>query len=245
MIKIGWTEFKAIYNSRNMDLILVEDERSYSIYGIEASFTINCLIFKDDSSEHLEFEEYYLPHCNLKRQTYDPSGKPYARFAIAKEGNLLQCFAFTFTLSKLNSLHCKSPDNSTDKNFITYKMFKSNGDETLIDAECVHTRLEFEPNYDYELAGGQIWQKVQSTTPIKAYLTAVPDIPAIAGGSKEMCTGGFDVSFLGPNQTYAIDGRAPKELIYNPTYHTNKLRLDFYHIEGHQHELMFKIEMYK
>lgn len=244
---VDWTKFKEFVDSRNTDILMIEENNHYHVHTSEGVISLECLIDKtpSDVTDLNDFEDNYKSLCNLKRQVYDPSGKPFARFAIAKEGNTLHCLVFTFKTSTANSLRCKEIDNTTNKNEITYKMYDSNGDETTTNANCVLTRIIFEPTFNYEIIGGRIFQKSIPSESVYAYMIAIPDISKELGGSREMCGGGFDLSFIGEHEAYGIDGRAPKELKYSSENHTNKIHLDIHHSAGFQHELMFKFEMYK
>lgn len=242
-MKISWSQFKTIYESRNMDLVLVESDLSYDVHGVESGFSINCLIFKGDTDECTEFEQEYLPFCNMKRQLFDGSGKPFARFAIATEGFMLSCLATSFCTAKLNSLHCKMPDNVTDAESVTYKMFDADGDETFVDANAVKTQIDIEVLKDYEMVGGKVLQAAKPTENVYGYMIAAPDIPEAYGGSKNICKGGFNFKFI--DGLYEIDGRAPKMMYYDASLHTNKIRLLFYHPAGYQHDLMFNLEYYR
>lgn len=243
MIKISWDDFKSIYETRNMDLIMTHDSNSYRIFGIEESLSIECQVLKDEGAEHVEFETEYLHLCNLKRQKFDNSGKPFARFAIATEGFMLSCLTFHFTTAKLNSLYSKESDNSTSKSFFTFKLFDSNNVETTNENNAVMTQIDLEPSYDFEMVGGRIWQKQTPTEDVFGYMIAVPDVAAEYGGSREMCGGGLNLKFMGV--TYGLDGRAPKMMYYDANYHTNKLRFKFYHPAGFQHDIQFSLEHYK
>jgi len=243
MIKLDWSQFKDIYNNRNMDLILTQDQNVYKIFAIEESLSIECQLIKGDNDDCVDFETEYLHLCNLKRQKFDSSGKPFARFAIATEGFMLSCLALNFTTAKLNSARCLENDNTTSKNFLTYKMFDSQENETQTEANAVMTQIDFEADYDFEMVGGRLWQKQTPTEDVFGYMIVAPDVSAEYGGSREMCQGGLNLKFLG--NTYGLDGRAPKMVYYDATYHTNKIRFKFYHPAGFQHDIQFALEHYK
>ena len=42
-----------------------------------------------------------------------------------------------------------------------------------------------------------------------------------------------------------VDGRAPKYMTYNATYHTTKLRLVFRHAAGYKHKMHMVFELFK
>lgn len=241
---VDWLQFKNFVDSRNTDILMVEDINHYHVYTSENALHLECDIDKSPSDETdlTEFETNYLPSVNPKRTFFDQSGKPFARFAIATEGMILQCLTFNFKTADKDSLYCKQPDNITNKGYHTLKMYDVNGNETQTNSSAVLTTIDYEPPYDYEMVGGHVFQKQAPTSNIYAYLVALPDIPVESGGSHSMCGGGFNLAMI--DKTYKIDGRAPKMLYFSP-YHTNKLRFYFYHEAGYQHEIQFALECYK
>lgn len=241
---VDWIKFKNFVDSRNSDILMIEENNHYHVFTSEGSVELECLIDKNPSDETdlIDFETNYLPVVNPKRQAYDMSGKPFARFAIATEGMILQCLSYNFKTADKDSFRCKKPDNSTDKGFHTFKLYDINGNETTTNANAVLTRIDFEPPFDYEMVGGHVFQKDRPSSNIYAYLVALPDISEEYGGTHSMCGGGFNLAMI--DKTYKIDGRAPKMLYYSPS-HTNKLSFLFYHDAGFQHEIQFALEYYK
>lgn len=241
----SWGQLKEFYSNRKVDMLMIEDERFYHVFVSENNLELECHIDKNpsDETELIEFEMHYLPLCNQKRQLFDDSGKPFARFAIASEGFMLSCLAMCFSTAKLNSLHCKNPDNTTDAESVTYKMFDIDGNETIVDANAVKTQIDIEVLKDFEMVGGKVLQAIRPTESVYGYMIAAPDVPTEYGGSKNICKGGFNFKFI--ENMYEIDGRAPKMMYYDATLHTNKIRLLFYHSAGFQHDLMFSLEYYR
>ena len=241
---IEWSEFKSFINERNADLLQVQKDGNYYLFAQDGNLQLECIIDQNptDTTDLIDFETNYLPFANPKRVRFDSTGRPFARFAIASEGFTFKCLAIMFTTATNGSLRCKNPDQ-TDVNFITYKTFDAQNNETLVDLLAVKTQIDIEPPYDFEIVGGRIWQKEVPLTPIYGHMIGVPDLSEEYGGSKRLCDGGLNFQFI--NNTYGIDGRAPKMLYYNPELHTNKIRVQFHHNIGVKHDFMFSLEHYK
>lgn len=241
---VDWSKLKEFVDSRNSEILMIEETNHYHLFSGEGLIRLECLLDKNPSDETdlIEFETNYLPSVNPSRQLYDSSGKPYARLAIANEGMILQCMSFNFKTSDKDSLRCKDHDNVTDKGYHTLTLFDENDNATTTNADAVLTRVDFEPDFNYEMIAGHFFQKSEPTSDIFAYLIVCPDIAEEDGGSHNMCNGGFNLAMI--ERYYKIDGRAPKMLYYSQG-HTNKLSFFFYHNKGYQHELQFSVEYYK
>lgn len=245
---VEWTEFKDFVDARNADILKVEKGDDYYLYAQENNLQIECIINKSpsDTTDLDDFETNYLDLCNPYRQKFDVSGKPYARFAIAKEGNVMQTISFTFSTSTSGSLSCYKNDNSTSLgSYFTYTMYKADGTTTSTNILCVRTVIDFMPTFDYELIGGALWSKSAPLTTIKAWMTIAPGISSSLGGNHEIATGGFDISYIGGDKNLSLDGKAPKELKYNSGAGSNKIRGDFYHAAGTAHEIMIQLRYFK
>lgn len=170
----------------------------------------------------------------------DTDGSPLSRVKITKTGWGLQCHAIEFTTSKLDSVNDIDADGE-DWGFSTIKFFDENDTELTtqedITSSCVCTELYFEPTNDYEVIGGEMWQKEVPTAPIRCNLRH-----ALTG--HEFCTGGFNAEFLPAHGCKKMDGRAPKLLPYNATYHTGMLVMTTRHPAGVQHDFQLVIEIF-
>jgi hypothetical protein len=116
--------------------------------------------------------------------------------------------------------------------------------QQAIDSSCVLTSLAWEPTYDYEILGGNVRHIERPASPVYLFVTAVPDVPEVMGGTKRMVNG-FDLQFLDPTDAVIADGHTPKRLNYSSTYHTNKIRLCLRHQAGFKHRIQFVIEVFK
>jgi hypothetical protein len=242
MKELSYDEFKPFIDSLNYPFVYSENNYMYNVALENKDYF--CEINKDGGANVLDFEANFKSKGNAHKALYDESGKPFARFAIAKSGNVLQCFNTTFKTAKQNTLFSQD-HKGNDYTFVQYTMYDNTNAITLTDANCVKTVIDFMPPWNYELVGGMMWHKNTPTENVYAYLIAMPDLDPSIGGQHEMCGGGFNLAFLGDNQNFGIDGKAPKELPYNGGIGTNKLRCEFHHPAGFEHDIMFQLRYYK
>lgn len=184
----------------------------------------------------------------------DVDGAPLARGKVTQSGWHYQLHAFEFETSNLDSIYHKKVDNS-DYGFCTMKFYKLvsgveteiTGDDlnqTYLGLNCIKTVVDWEPTHDYEIVGGLIKMQEIPTTDVRMWVVGVPDISEGSGGSKVFCSN-VNLKFLGLEDGIKVDGRAPKRLDYNATYHTNKMRLIFRHSTGFQHKITMIFELFK
>lgn len=191
-----------------------------------------------DSSSHVAFllDQDLSPkdsdNATLYRLKMAPTGWTYQLASMEVTTSLLNSgISLEYTGASRNDLMVKFYDASMVE--LTTK--------TTLDASCVVTVFDFEPTFDYEVIGGFVTIHEMPTTDVRMWVIAVPDVPASMGGSKIMANG--------PNfrftKTVNTDGRVAKRLLYNATYHTNKLRFLVRHAAGAQHNFMLNLEYYK
>lgn len=182
-------------------------------------------------SEALSFlkGEYQIDSENAQftRLKLVPTGWTYGAIGVDFE---------TSTLSSLKIFKGGANDTSINK---TIKFYDSSDSELTSDlTTCVKTVITLEPTYDYYLICGQI---AKTTNHIHCDAVGVPDIPANMGGSKYFAQN-LDLARFDGLKT---DGKAPKLLQYNATYHTNKFKFSFYHEAGVQEEISVILELYR
>lgn len=170
-----------------------------------------------------------------------------SRLKMAPHGWAYQARGIEFETSKLSSLVNNDKDG-VDIGDVTLKFYNSSDTElttqTDLDSSCVKTVIEFEPTHDYEVIGGFISMVGTTTQDIRVYCIAVPDIPAAAGGSKVMINQ-LNMKYIGESDRLIIDGRTPKRMNYDATYHTNKLRKEFHHPAGAKCEFTIVFEIFR
>ena len=117
-------------------------------------------------------------------------------------------------------------------------------DPSLISTNTVKTVIDYEPRFDYYLIGGISKILATPSTDVRLHIVMAPDIPASYGGSKPLvCNVNF--KFIQPGDKVEADGRAAKQLTYNPIYHSNKMRFILKHGAGAIHEIAVLLEFYR
>lgn len=187
----------------------------------------------------------YLKGVDLSPK--DADGSVIIRPKAAKAGWTYHLTAPEFCTSKIDSLYHKDVAG-TDLSQCTVKYYDASNVELttqgICDTDCVKTVFSFEPAWDYEIIGGTIKTIGTVTENVRVWVIAVPDIPAIYGGSKVMVES-VNLKFIDPNNGIEADGRASKYMTYSATYHTNKLQLILKHPAGHKEDIMMAFEVYK
>jgi len=241
MFKLDWTGFKDFCSARSVGMHYNQTDIAYELFANDDGVCASCKvgITIPANSEQTDFETNYKSSCNVSLT--DSTGRPIHRMAITRSGFGLQCQTVEFETSKLSSVHNKDKDND-DLGFAEMKFYDASDNElttqTAIDSSCVRTDVLWEPTYDFEIIGGEIWQ--QSIPSQDVYTWFYNEY-----SGHEFCSGGLNLKFLGANGCKKMDGRAPKLLPYNETYHTNRMVLVARHPAGFQHKVMFVMEFFK
>lgn len=180
----------------------------------------------------------------------DTDGAPLQRTKMTKTGWHYQCHAIEFISSKLASVH-NADRTDTDLGFTSIKFYNSSdveltaGTQTELDNNCVKTVITLEQEYDFEIIGGNIYQGSQPSVDVRLWVTAAPDLTVAQGGSVPFCQGGANLKHMGAGLVFDIDGKTPKMMAYNATYHTNKFEITLHHPTGHQHAMMMIMKLYR
>lgn len=178
----------------------------------------------------------------------DIDGAPLQRAKITKQGwTQFNCF-MEFQASKPVVQHSKT--KTMVDGWATVKCYKM-VDAAYVEcvdaadalANCVRTVLDWEPDCDYEIIGGEIRALDRPTSNFRVRVIAVPDVPYNSGGSKVMGSG-VNLKFYNTRESVHADGRTVKLLSYNAVYHTNKIRFIADHAQGDTTEVMIKMESY-
>lgn len=173
----------------------------------------------------------------------DSEGALMSRTKVTKSGWSYHVQGVEFTTSKVDSVYNKDMDGN-DLGFTTYTMKDVNGAVTTNEMECTQTIVDWEPTHDYEIIGGQLKMDMIPTDNIRAYVIGVPDVPAQYGGSKEfICC--VNMKYIKAKDAINADGRASKELKFDPVNHTNKMRLVLNHSAGTQANFLMLFEIFK
>lgn len=168
------------------------------------------------------------------------------RLKQAKKGATYQARFIHIETSVLSSLVNLDADGN-DIGDGTLKFYKDDNGSMVeittqaeLDTDCICTVLDWEPSYDYELIGGQAFSLSKPTDDYRMYCIGVPDVPANLGGSKAMIN---NANFRFHDH-YKIDGRTSKVMVYDATYHTNKMRKVIHHPAGGKLKFQILFEHY-
>jgi len=160
-----------------------------------------------------------------------------------------QLKVFSFVPGDPSSLHDKKVSGTSMVNANTVTMTCYDGSDTVTTdpASAVKTVLDYEPSWDYEVISGKLVtpEVIRTGTTEQWFVAviAVPDIPAIYGGSIQFVTP-VNLEVLGDGYVVS-DGRAAKYLTYNATYHTNKIRWIFWHPTGSHPRFQIYVETFQ
>jgi len=243
---VDWTTFKAFVDDRDLSIQYVLINATYWLKAFDGPFNVETTIYKkttaDDPSDQKDFEDNY--QANANRTFTDGEGSLLNRTKMASAGWTYQARFMEFTTSTLASV-LNEKENGTDWADATIK-FYDNVDAELtvqgdLDTDCVKTVFDFEPVYDMEIIGGNVTASPAPTNDMRLWVIAVPDIAVEYGGSKNM----VNQLNLKKKSSHDIDGRTPKRMNYDATYHTNKLRIIIKHSAGAKESVMMEVEHFK
>lgn len=131
---------------------------------------------------------------------------------------------------------------------LTYIMKDVNGATTTVNANAKETWIDFEPEYDYEIAGGAVF--VPDTldgnddNAWEIHVVGVPDLPAAYGGNVHLIANPR-VKWVKGSWLATCSVNNPANLNYDATYHTNKIRFVFKHPVGAATEFQLRLNIYK
>jgi hypothetical protein len=235
MIQVNWTDFKSFIDSRSLPIQYIEFPKEYYLVGIDGPFQIKCLLDRapTNNTDLLDFENNYKAVGNTSFT--DSNGAPLSRTKITRTGWHFQLHGVEFCTSQLNSTFNEDKDGN-DLGFTTLKFYNSSnveltaGTQAELDANCIKTVLTWEPTEDIEIIGGVLEQPTPPTTNMRLWATAIPDLTPAQGGSVPFTTGGVNLRYISGNLD--LDGKTPKLLPYDATYHTNKFEIVVKHETG-------------
>ncbi len=186
----------------------------------------------------------YLKDIN---DAVDADGVPLSRTKITRTGWHFQGQSVEITTSTLNGFYNKDV-NENDLGYVTVKGYDVSNTELTtqgdLDTNCVKSVITWEMSQDIEIIGGEFYQSSPPLTDTRIWVTAIPDLPT-PNGSVPFLQGGHNLKLMGTGRIFSIDGRTPKHLPYDATYHTNKFEVTIRHAAGARHTLMFIPELFR
>jgi hypothetical protein len=249
---VSWEIFKSVCVAKSLSMQWLDLGESYELRLFDGMFGLECTIVKTDTAAVTDFETNFKLNGNSNLSQGDADGAQIVRIKAAKKGWTYAAIPLEFKTAEINSLYSKLVDG-TNRPGISLKFYNQSGQEItteglleINESTIIRSVIDFEPSYDYEIIGGElrIDQDITSLQDCRLYIIAVPDVPANMGGSKEMA-GGINLRYLAPQNTMVVDGRVSKTLIYDPIYHTNKIRLIFEHTAGLKVWIHVTLELYR
>jgi hypothetical protein len=255
-MKTNWIAFKNHVISQGSSIQYTWDDNYYYMWLITSKIFCDVPQGTDDA---VDFETNFKQNGNKSATNIivtdgsgnalnqiDTDNAQIVRIKAAKKGWTYTATAFEFITAKVGSMIALNID-ATSKSWVTIKLYDVNGIEitdSSLESTAVRTHVDFEPPYDYEVIGGEMRITPLLSTDMRLFIVAVPDVPYASGGSRVMAEN-LNLRFLVPVNMFQVDGRVSKFLQYNSTYHTNKLRLVFWHAAGIQENLMVTIEHFR
>ena len=210
----------------------------------------DAIVAKDDSGNNdiadVNAAINYLK--DIETTPLDTDGVPLSRAKITKSGWHFQLHGVEFCTSGLASSFNEDADGN-DLGFTSLKFYDGTdtelvaGTQAELDTDCVKTVLDFEVDQDIEVIGGLVEQATTPTTNVRLWVLAIPDLTVAQGGSVPFTQGGVNLRYISGNLD--LDGKTPKLLPYNATYHTNKFQITVKHTAGENHILHILFEYFR
>lgn len=246
-IFLSYTDWKALGVVKNRVRYDPENDLKYHPEYRDSDDIFCCDVLKDDGSDQTDFETNYVPYANVLFEKFDADNVPMMKDKITQNGWRYNQRSIGFTTSLLSSVYSKK-NNGDDWNHTTLKFYDVDGveltDQGDLDTDCVKTRLDWEPPYNYDLLSGLLnilsLPEGYSNT-ARIWAVAVPDVPSAYGGSINFVDGR---TLRSEKDLIIADGRRVATLPYDATYHTNKIRLIIRHEAGNQLKLEMMLEHY-
>ena len=245
-MKVDWATLKAFVDDRNVSIQYALIGDTYWLKAFDGPFYLETTIYKkttpDVGGEQEDFEDNYEASANVTFT--DGEGSALSRTKMASSGWTYQGRFMEFVTSTLASVVNNNVDGSAIGD-ATIKFYDNIDTELTvqgtIDTDCVKTVFDFEPAYDMEVIGGGVIAAATPAADCFVWVIGVPDVAAEYGGSKVM----INQLNLKKKQTHDIDGRTPKRMNYDVTYHTSKLRIVLKHAAGAKECIMMEVEHFK
>ncbi len=251
---LTWTKLKSLIIDGGLPYRFLDNGGGfYRIFAVDNPFQYECLICQDGGPDQLDFEANFKDKSDISIAQIDVDGAEIVRVKAAKKGWTYGAISTEFTTSVVGgNLYCKLSDGKTNRGWGIISTYDIDNNivttpdpgDNSINNTIVKTVLDFEPNVDYEIIGGELRTAQTITGDLRLWIIAAPDVPASVGGSKEMA-GGINLKYLTPGNVYSVDGRVTKLLSYNATFHTSKIRLILLHPPGLQEQLSIVFEIYR
>jgi hypothetical protein len=173
----------------------------------------------------------------------DSDGALLSRQKIAKSGHHYQGM---FAVLGVGSGNIESDKkDGTTVGFWSCTRYDASDVVTTNQADAVKSVFEFQASHDIAILGLKLWQSSAPTTSTKIWVQAAPHIPLASGGQVSFLEGGCDLKYMGSGLVLDVDGRAPKDILHDPTYLSHKFELTVKHDVNSGHDVQLEVEYFK
>lgn len=241
----SWSAFKTLVSDKDLRPQYSEFSGRYELYAEESSFVWNMVIL-NPSDDATDFETNHKSNYNKKLISRDADDVQMTRVKMAADGAKFCFHGFSFETSTLASV-LETKADGTSFSYASIKLYDADDVEiTAVENEddCVKTVISFEPtSRNYEIIGGCLYQGTPPLTPITAWAVGAPTVAEQYGGSIPFLTNArCDLAPLG--LAFRMDGRVPKYMRYDATYHTSRFDFIFKHNAGVKHTFSVMLELF-
>lgn len=243
MISANWCELRDFYNLNKLTCKLFYIKFGtdrYCVWGEFAGRVISCPDLYENSEDELDFDVNYKHLCNVPEANK-------VRNTTCKQGRRYHSRYVSFDTAQQDDF-----DNTDyiEQNFgdITYTMKDINGNTTTDNSLCKETYIDFEPVFNYEIAGGILDIPLElagnDDDAWEAHVIAAPDVSVSNGGSL-IFVANPHLKWLRGKQLGVDVSLNPSELTYSATYHTNKIRVVIKHPVGARSNFQVNFKIFK
>lgn len=256
-----YTNLKSIILSKNLLWQYQDNGDHYSIFAVDSIIRYDAMLYKigqepdgldvaQNTSDVNDFLANYQPTANgkvtLSPAQLDTDGATLSRVKVAPTGWNFNYRMIEIQLATVDGIS-NLDVNGLDVKDATIKIYDGNNvliTDPALQGTAVKTVVDLEPPYNVCVAGGCLRMDTHPVSDVILNVVAVPDIPAIYGGSKVFIQN-VNLSYIDGSIGLNADGRAAKQLNYNPVLHTNRFRFQFTHEAGYQFWCAILMEIYK
>lgn len=233
-MQINWGNFKKFIDDTELyhfvNYMYLTDNVFVWIAYQNENFSV---ILAVGDADYEDFEQNYKSKAILKNDITEDGVK----FSRSTKVNLTRFFQSHFAVIETSTDY-----NSDHSNYTTVVRFDEDGKVTTIESETVKTTLDFEPDFNYELYGGGTESIDELVDDYYVSAVVAPDVPSEYGGNLHVLRNKL---LLKPFENIFRSGLGTRELIYDATTHSNKLRLEIKHEKGIKTKFQIEIQYYK
>lgn len=227
-IKTNWKEIKGFLEKTQLfyNLNYIEFSNHYIVWVDYENASVWTQIDKSD----IQCEDFliYKSKTVVKKTILDNGLKQYGT-----QGLLDNKYARSFSYQGFTATQTES------KNFFSIQLVNETGSITTPD-DCCCTMIRFEPNFDYDVLGGD-FEVIDDSNPNSVYVSVIgnPEIPSEFGGTVQVIT---NEKYL--NRMVKIESKESMPLRYIEGMHTNVIVIHVKHPKGFQVSYQARMHFY-